>query len=230
MKRIDGREPLELRDVEMKVGVIKNADGSGMVRFGKSQAIAAVYGPKELHPRHLQKFDRAVLRCVYSMAPFCTTERVKPGPSRRSTEISKVTRLALEPAIFLEEYPMTTIDVYILITQADAGTRTVGINAASLALADAGISMHDLVCAVAAGKINNEYVIDLNSEEEKITACDLPIAYMPMEKKITLIQMDGLLPKKDVENVIKVAINGCKALYEMQKKALKEKFVEDTIE
>jgi exosome complex component RRP41 len=230
MERTDGRKFDETRPIEMKVGILKQADGSAIVKIGKTIAVAAVYGPRELNPRHMQESDRAILQCNYTMAPFSTKERVRPGPSRRSVEISKVTREALEPALFLKDFPRTTIDVYIVILQANAGTRTAGINAASLALADAGIQMRDLVTSIAAGKIDKHYALDLNGEEEEITECDLPIAYMPREKKFTLLQMDGNISKDDMEHVIKLAVKGCEKLYEIQKKALLEKWAKEGFE
>ena len=68
--RLDGRKPDELRPVKIKVGVLSNADGSAYIEQGKTKILAAVYGPKEVHPRHLALPDRAVLRCIYHMAPF----------------------------------------------------------------------------------------------------------------------------------------------------------------
>jgi exosome complex component RRP41 len=195
------------------------------VQLGKTTAIAAVYGPRSMHPKWKQVSDRAVLQTFYAMAPFSTSERVRPGPSRRSQEICKVTRQALEPAVFLEEFPKTSIDVFIDIIQADAGTRTAGINAASVALADAGIPMRDLVTAVAAGKIEEHYVLDLGGKEEEVTKCDTPIAYMPRNKQITLLQMDGDMSPDEVRETINLAIKGCETLYEKQKHALREKWV-----
>jgi exosome complex component RRP41 len=230
MKRADGRKTDELRPVEMKVGVLKHADGSALVKIGKTVALAAVYGPRELNPRHMQESDRAILQCNYTMAPFSTNERVRPGPSRRSVEISKVTRESLEPALFLHDFPRTTIDVYIVILQANAGTRTAGINAASLALADAGIQMRDLVASIAAGKIEGHYALDLTGDEEETTDCDLPIAYMPKERKFTLLQMDGKITKDDLAQIIRLAVKGCETLYEHQKKALLEKWSKEGFE
>ena len=68
--RLDGRKPDELRPVRMEVGVLKNADGSALVEMGRTKVIAAVYGPREIHPKHLTLPDRAILRCRYHMAPF----------------------------------------------------------------------------------------------------------------------------------------------------------------
>ncbi|MBL7160341.1 MAG: exosome complex exonuclease Rrp41 [Candidatus Aenigmarchaeota archaeon] len=224
MKREDGRAVDEYRPLEIKVGIIPNANGSAMVKMGKTVAIAGVYGPVEFLPKHKQLSDRAVLRCIYTMAPFSTEDRVRPGPSRRSTEISMVTANALSPVVFLEEFPTSVINVFINIIQANAGTRTAGINAASVALADAGIPMRDLVASIAAGKIGDEYVLDLAGKEEEATKADIPIAYSPRAKQITLLQMDGDLPPADVKKVIELNIKACEKIYETQKTALKERW------
>ena len=60
-KRFDGRKFDELREVEAKVGVIKSADGSAMFRMGKTIAIAAVRGPRNLHPRFMQNPEKGIL-------------------------------------------------------------------------------------------------------------------------------------------------------------------------
>ena len=225
LKRIDGRKVDEIRPIVVQAGVLERATGSALVKLGRTTALAAVYGPKRLFSKHQQNANRAVLECKYLMAPFSTDERVKPGPNRRSTEISKVMRQALEPAIHLEEFPRAGIEIHVGILQAEAGTRTAAINAASVALADAGIPMRDLVASISAGKIEGEYVLDLVGKEEEMTECDLPIAYMPREKKISLLQMDGDLPLKDVKNVMSLAIKGCEILYQKQKEALKERWM-----
>ena len=225
-KRVDGRKKYELRKIDMEVGILKNADGSAYVEWGKNKILAAVYGPREIHPKHLQRPDMAVLRVRYNMAPFSVEERKKPGPDRRSVEISKVIRGALEPALLLEMFPRTVIDVFIEVLQADAGTRVAGITAASLALADAGIPMRDLVAACAAGKIDGEIVLDLNKDEDNYGEADVPIAIMPLKNDITLLQMDGYLTRDELLEAVKLAIKGAKAVYQKQREALKEKYLQ----
>src|SRR3989344_6769762 len=145
-KRSDGRKFDEMRKIEAEVGVVKRAVGSARFKMGNTEAIAAVYGPKDI-PRFFQNAETGILRCNYNMMAFSGNERVRPGPSRRSREISMVTEKALLPVLDLKKFPATAIEVYIEITQADAGTRCAGINGASMALADAGIPMKDLVSA-----------------------------------------------------------------------------------
>ena len=158
-KRLDGRAPDEIRPVKIEAGVLKRADGSAYVEWGGNKAIAACYGPREVHPRHMARADKAVLRINYNMAPFSVSDRKRPGTDRRSMEISKVTSEALEPVVFTRQFPNTAIDVFVEILNAAAGTRCTGIVAASVALADAGIPMKDLVPACAAGKVGGDIVV-----------------------------------------------------------------------
>lgn len=223
-RRLDGRAPDELRPLRIKAGVLERADGSAYVELGNNKVFAAVYGPREMHPRHDQQPDSAVLRCRYSMAPFSVEDRKKPGPDRRSMEISKVTQEALEPVLFLELYPRSVIDVFIEVLQADAGTRTAGINAAAVALADAGIPMRDLVSSVAVGKVDGTIVLDLMKEEDQFGTTDMPVAIIPRKKVVTLLQMDGHFTKEEFKQALELAFKGCEKIYEVQRQALKEKY------
>ncbi len=223
--RLDGRKLDEMRPVKMQVGVLPNADGSAYLEQGRNKILVGVYGPKEAHPRHIAQQDRAVIQCRYHMAPFSVDERKSPAPSRRDVELSKVIREALEPAVFLEYYPRTSIQVYIEILQADGGTRCAGITTAALALADAGIPMRDLVAACAAGKVGGKIAVDLMDTEDKIGEADVPLAFMPNLSAITLLQMDGKLTSEEFETAVDMALEGCKKLYALQKEALKSKYV-----
>ncbi len=222
-KRLDGRGFDEMRPIKFKAGVLKRADGSCYLEFGGNKVMAAVYGPREVHPRHMQNAGRAIVRYRYNMASFSVEERKRPGPDRRSIEISKVSREALEGVVMEELYPRSAIDVFVEILQADAGSRVAGINAASVALADAGIPMKCLISAVAVGKIDGEVVLDLNKDEDNYGSADLPIA-MNQFGEVTLCQMDGHLTEEEFSRAMDMAVEGCKKLHELQKQALIEKY------
>jgi exosome complex component RRP41 len=224
-ERPDGRKVNELRKITAKVGIIPNADGSAMFAFGDTVAIAAVYGPKKMHPQHSQDPERGTLRCNYNMLSFSVTERIRPGPSRRSTEISKITEWALKPVVMIDEFQGNVVDVHINILQANASTRCAGINAAAMALAHAGITMKSLVQSVSIGKLDKQLVTDLIKKEEDWEEgegpTDIPITFTG-DGKISHIQLDGKISKKQLKEAIELAREACKEIYEAQKKALKE--------
>lgn len=213
-----------MRPMKMEVGVLPNAQGSALVELGKTKVIAAVYGPREALPRFLTLPDRAILRVRYHMAPFSTKDRKSPAPSRREIELSKVIREALEAAVISELYPKTTIDVFIEVLQADGGTRTAGVTAASLALADAGIPMRDLVAGIAVGKINGVLVLDIDEYEDNVGEADMPIAMMPGLDRIVLLQLNGRLTRDEFRRALNMAIDAIKTIYILQKQALRQRY------
>ncbi len=223
--RHDGRRPDELRPIKMQVGILKNADGSAYVEYGRTKVVAAVYGPREVHPRHLALPDRALIRCRYHMAPFSTSDRKSPAPSRREIELSKVIREALEAVIFSELYPRTSIDIFIEVLQADGGTRTTGLTAASLALADAGIPMRDLIAGVAVGKVDGVLVLDIDELEDEYGEADMPIGYAASIDEIMLLQLNGVLTPEEFRRAIELAKEGARKIYDQMKKTLHDKYL-----
>jgi len=218
-RRLDGRKMNELRPIKIEVGILKRADGSCYLELGSNKVMAAVYGPREVHPRHLQEATKAIVRYRYNMASFSVEERKRPGPDRRSVEISKVSRDAIEPVVIKECFPKAAVDIFVEVLQADAGTRTAGINAASVALADAGIPMKGLVSSCAVGKIDGQIVLDPMKDEDNYGEADMPIA-MVMPDKVTLLQMDGHFTQDEFKQAFELAKKGCEQIYEMQRQAL----------
>ncbi len=224
--RIDGRRLDQLRPIKLEVGILDKADGSAYIEQGKNKILAAVYGPREAHPKHIALPERAVIRCRYHMAPFSVDERKSPAPSRREMELSKVIRESLEPVVLTELYPRTMIDLFVEILQSDGGSRCAGITAASLALADAGIPMREIVAACAVGKIEGKMALDLSDAEDKYGEADLPVALVPNTSMVTLLQMDGSLTPDEFEKGLDMAVEACRTIHIMQREALKKKYHE----
>ena len=228
-KRIDGRKKFdEMRPISAKTGVIARADGSAIFQIGKTIAYAAVYGPRELHPKFMQNPKGGLLRCHYNMMPFSGSgDRVRPGGNRRSKEISMVTTNALAPVVDLIDFPNAVVDVFIEFPQTDAGSRCAGICAASIALADAGIPMKGMIAAVSVGRVDDKVVVDLDYNEESYEdgpVADIPIAIAQHTGEITLLQMDGEIGKDKLMEALKIAKKATAEIYEVQKAALKEKY------
>ena len=222
--RLDGRRFDELRPIKIEAGVLKRADGSAYLEWGNNKALAAVYGPREAHPRHMQNPTRALVQCRYNMAPFSVTDRKRPGPDRRSVEISKVISEAFAAVVFAEQFPRTSVDIFIEVLQADAGTRCAGLTAASVALADAGIPMRDLVTSCASGKIGGVVALDLNKDEDNFGEADCPMAIVPRTGEIVLLQMDGHLSYEEFNQAMDLSIGATHKIYEIQRDALRRRY------
>jgi len=224
--RLDGRKFDELRPIKIEVGVLKKADGSAYLEWGNNIVLAAVYGPREAHPRHVQNPNRAIVQAKYNMAAFSVGDRKRPGPDRRSVEISKIISEALEAVTLTELFPRATIDVYMEVLQANAGTRCAAITAASVAMADAGIPMKGLVTGCAAGKAADTVVLDLGQEEDNFGQADVPLAVVPRTGETVLLQMDGHLTQEEFDQAFKMATEAAvNVVYPLQVEALRRKYV-----
>ncbi|MFX0047012.1 MAG: exosome complex exonuclease Rrp41 [Candidatus Hermodarchaeota archaeon] len=225
-KRLDGRDKNELRPIKMEVGVLENADGSAYLEWGNNKIYAAVFGPREVHPHHLAKPDRGILRVFYRMATFSVFERKRPAPGRREKEISMVITDCLEPVLFLELYPGTSFEVFINVMDADGGTRCACTTVAALALADAGVPMRSLVSSVAVGKIDGELVVDLSGIEDKAGEADLPCAMTWFNEELSLLQFDGRMDLEQFSECLNLAKDALIKIHEIQLETLKKKYIE----
>ena len=218
-KRLDGRGLEEFRPMAAEVGVIGRSQGSAKFAFGNTSAVAGVQGPHPMHPKGLQEPTRTILRCYYFMAPFATSDRGRPGRSRRSTEISKVIAEALSNAVFLEDYPKTATDIFMEILEANASTRCAALNAASMALADAGVPMRDIVSSLSVGKVDGKIVLDVAGAEDNFGDVDMAVATVG-SGRFVLLQVDGVLTLEELRQMLELAGKGCAEVRAKQREAL----------
>ncbi len=225
-RRLDGRDLHELRTIAMRTSVLNRADGSCYLTWGNNKIICAVYGPRELHPKHLARPDKAIVRVEYRLATFSVGERKSPAPRRREYELSKIIADSLNSIIFLEKFPNGTVDVFLTVLDADGGTRCAALTAASLALADAGIPMRGLVSGCAVGKVEDKIVVDLSDVEDKDGQGDMPVAMIYNTNEITLLQCDGEFTPDEVKEGLKLAKEAIGEVYNLQRNALKAKYTQ----
>jgi exosome complex component RRP41 len=222
--RLDGRKVDEMRPIHIEAGVLHRADGSAYLEWGGNKVICAVYGPRELNPRRFQESDKAVVQVRYGMSAFSTSDRKRPGPDRRSQEISKVLSDALENVVLTERFPRGAVDVNVQVLEAAAGTRCAALTCASVALADAGIPMKGLVSAVACGKASGHVIVDMMTEEDNFGEADLPVGVNHTTGEIVLLQMDGNLSPSEFEKALDLAVEANKKVVQVQRDALMRRF------
>jgi len=222
--RPDGRKPEDIRPLKIEAGVLRNADGSAYVEWGSNKVLCAVYGPREAQPKYLQDPTKAIVQVSYNMAAFSSEDRVRPGPNRRSTEISKILAEALENIVLTNQFPRASIDVFIEVLEADAGTRCAGLTAASVALADAGIPILGMAAACAAGKADGTVILDLGKKEDNLGQADMPVGFVPRTGEIVMLQMDGDMSREEFSKALGMAIEACKSIHGVQQDALRRRY------
>lgn len=234
--RLDGRRPHEPRGVRCAVGAAAlgglgsggaggaQADGCAVFELGGTKAVAYVYGPMETR-RGQQHHDRATLVVSLTTAAFGTSVRFgrsggTRGSDRHSQERSMWIQQTFESAILLDQYPRSQIRLYVHLLQSDGGGIAAAINAASLALADAGVPTRDLVAACTAGMLGRRPALDLNREEEQAGGASLTMGVLAGARKVTLLEVESKVPEGMFEPLHQMALSGCEALAQQMKACL----------
>lgn len=101
------------------------------------------------------------------------------------------------------------------ILQSDGGNYSACVNAATLALVDAGIPMRDYVCACTAGFVEDTPLADLCHAEESGGGTTLTLALLPRSENIALVQMDARLHQDHLPALMEAATAACKGLREV---------------
>ncbi|XP_038217960.1 exosome complex component RRP41 [Zerene cesonia] len=228
--RLDGRRPDELRRIRCKLGVFTQPDGSAYLEQGNTKVLAAVYGPHQAAKSKMST-EGVVVNCQYSMATFSTGERKnRPRGDRKSQEMSLHLRQALSAAIKTELYPRSQIDIYVEVLQADGGAYCACVNAATLALIDAGVPLRAYACAcsssVAWQGSKPEALLDVGHVEEAAGGICLTVAALPSTGSIALLEMSHRLHMDYFEVVLSRAMQGCRDIEVILDKAVREHLAE----
>ena len=74
------------------------------------------------------------------------------------------------------------------------------------------------------GKVGGKIVLDLCDLEDKEGDADLPMAMMPQNNEVTLLQFDGSMSKAEFMEAINLGMFGIKQIYKVQQDAIRAKF------
>ena len=205
------------------MGMFGRADGSGYWEQGNTKVLAAVYGPREASKRDALH-DRAALVCEYQVATFSGGRRGANKQDRQATEVASFVRQTFESVLLLDLYPGSVIHLYVTVLQADGGRRAAAVNAATLALADAGIPMRDLPCACSVGFLESTPLLDMNQAEEMAGGPVVPYVGLPGKRQVVSAQLDNKLPLQYLAPTLEVAHVGATAIHRLISSTLKAHF------
>ncbi|KAF6744051.1 exosome component 4 [Ephemerocybe angulata] len=200
--RSDGRRQFELRDLTIDLSKHGEADGSALISHGLTQVLVSVYGPREAKMRSHTFHDRANINVEVVVASFSTGERRKrQRGDKRVLEFAATIKSTFEPVIRTNLYPRSQIDIYVQVLQQDGSTLQTCINAATLALMNAGIPMTDFTL-----------------EENDIP--HVTVAVMPKTKKVVLVTMETRLHVDRFEEILNLARDAGAILHQEMKEAI----------
>ena len=241
MARNDGREVSSLRDIKFTRGWLDHAEGSVLVEFGKTRVLCvASFSPGV--PRWLKDSGTGWVTSEYAMLPRAThtrsdRESVKGKLGGRTQEISRLVGRSLRAIVNMKELGENTIVIDCDVLQADGGTRTAAITGAYVALADAitwaksqghikatANPLSESVAAVSVGIIDGVPMLDLCYEEDVRAGTDMNVVVAGDGR---FIEVQGTaegepFDRELLNQLLDLAVNGCKELSELQKAVLSQ--------
>lgn len=234
--RADGRQPHELRRVELQTGFTTNPDGSVLVRFGRTMVLCTACVTSGVP--HFRRDVGGWLTAEYQMAPGSTSERSNREASSgkvkgRTHEIQRLIGRSVRAAIDLDALGPVTIHLDCEVLQADGGTRTASVTGAMVALAlavdtllqDGRIDASPLtgiVAAISCGVVGGEVLVDLPYEEDVRAEVDANLV-MTAAGEIVEVQATGeggTLGRAQLDAMLDLGGAAIKELINLQLEAL----------
>ncbi|KAJ4764707.1 Exosome complex component Rrp41 [Rhynchospora pubera] len=216
--RSDGRSFIQCRPAFLRTGAANAASGSAYAEFGTTKVIVSVFGPRE-SKKAMAYSDIGRLNCNVTFTTFATSVR---GQGSDNKVYSAMLHKALEGAVMLETFPKTTVDVFALVLESGGSDLPVIISCASLALADAGIMMFDLVSSVSVSCIGKNILIDPTIEEEICQDGSLVLACMPARNEVTQLTLTGEWSLPKIDEAMGLCMDACVKLTGIMRTCLKE--------
>jgi len=234
--RRDGREPGELRPVEISPGFVRTATGSALIAQGGTRVICTASAVDSV-PRWMSGRGRGWVTAEYGMLPASTGERKQRDVSRgrpdgRTIEIQRLIGRSLRGVVDLEALGERTVYIDCDVLEADGGTRcaaiTGGYAALQLALATlvaqgklARLALRGSVAAVSCGMVGAEALLDLDYSEDSVADVDMNVV-MDGDGGLFEVQAAGErnpLSRTSLDTLLELATGGIEHLRDAQAKA-----------
>lgn len=216
-KRGSERSALGLRPIFVRCGAVSEAAGSCYLEAGWSKVLVSIYGPRpDAKASHFSETGR--LECTVKLASFCGVPAAEL--EQREKDLPVAIRPALEAALQLTRFPKSVVDVCVLVLEQDGDVVAPAITCASLALADAGIDMFDLVAACTVVKTDEGgMIVDPQGSEAVGTGRSLT-AMMPSRGEVTLLTHDGEWGVTDLQQALTLGVEASKHIHGIMRAAL----------
>lgn len=218
--RLDGRRWNELRRLHGQISTQSAADGSSFLEMGNTKVICTVSGPEEPSRRQLQTSgkDEARIEVDINVAAFAGVDRRRRARAdKRTQEMAHTIEQTFSTALLTHLYPGSVLHVALHVLASDGSLLAALINAATLALIDAGVPMGDYVAACSAGSAAShasgddgsaDPLLDLSSVEETELP-GLTIATSGASGGIVGFVLETRVQAARVEGMVKMAVEGC---------------------
>ncbi len=241
MTRTANRPADRLRPVKITPGFIRSADGSALIKIGRTRVVCTATVENRTPPWR-RNTGKGWVTAEYGMLPASTGRRNRrPGPgwvNSRGTEIQRLIGRALRAGIDLSALGENTVTVDCDVLEADGGTRTAAVTGGWVALVravaaarkrgrlpDGPDPVTDQVVAVSCGLVGGRAVLDLNYREDSEADADMNVVMTP-DGRLIEVQVSGeeaTFRRSDLSRLLRLAHSGCERLAKKQLRAVQQK-------
>ena len=229
MARIDGRNPNQLRDIQIQANHFRKNDV--LIAFGATKVLCYA-SIEERVPPWLMGSGSGWLSAEYNMLPSSGSPRharERPYASGRTQEIQRLIGRSLRAALYLVNLPPLTFHVDCDVTVADGGTRTACITGGMVALANLvhqenhrftrGPAVKCLVAAISAGMVDGNAMLDLNYVEDRDAEVDANLIGLSTGgfAEVQATNEHGDFTREQLDAILDLAIPAHNQLYDMQR-------------
>ncbi|KIX08195.1 uncharacterized protein Z518_02851 [Rhinocladiella mackenziei CBS 650.93] len=224
--RQDGRRWNELRRITASISTQPSSDGSSLLTMGNTMVVCTVTGPRE--GRSQRDNNNATVETELNIAPFAQMDRRRRiRNDKRIMELQTTISNTFQSHLFTHMYPRSTISISLHVLSLDGALLAACLNAASLALVDAGVPMPSILAAISSGSITPaddssakpEPILDLNNAEEQ----ELPFLSIAtvsgqqgLEDKVSALMMESRCQiggaNSKLESMLATGVDGCKQM------------------
>ena len=231
--RSDGRGSSKLRKINITKNYLKYAEGSCLIELGNTKVICTATVDESV-PSFLKGTDTGWVTAEYGMLPRSCQKRILRNKiSGRTHEIQRLIGRSLRAVVDMESLGERTVWIDCDVIQGDGGTRTASITGSFIALADAlykikkdglifKIPLKDFVAATSIGIIKDDFLLDLNFEEDSKADVDMNVV---MTGNGEFIEVQGTaegkaFSREQMDELMDLAKKGIGELIDIQKNFL----------
>ena len=195
-KRIDGRDTVTVRPIDVKVGILPRTHGSALFTRGETQALVVTALGTEKDAQMIDSLDGRIDDTFifhYNFPPYSVGEIGRTGsPKRREIGHGKLARRGIQSVVpTVDEFPYT-IRVVSEILESNGSSSMASVCGSSLSMMDAGVPIKRPVAGIAMGlvKEGDKHVVltDILGDEDHLGDMDFKVAGTSVG--INALQMD----------------------------------------
>lgn len=228
-----------MRPVTFEINYTPHADGSVLIKVGNTSVLCNA-SIQEKVPFFIKGQNMGWITAEYGMIPTSTHKRniresIQGKQKGRTIEIQRLISRSLRSAVNLKKLGERTILLDCDVLEADGGTRSASITGSYIAMAQAckklvkkknlkNNPINSIIASVSVGIVNDEYMCDLEYNEDSKAYSDINIV---MNSKNKIVEIQGTAEVKtfsehDLFKLISIAKKNIKNLIIQQKNILKE--------